>query len=134
MDRALRTILASLAGGTLLLALLLPGRPAARLARAVGASVVALLCLAGGFLAAQQLLQGGWLNLATALGLLTVAAVIQLPAWLLARSGEVEVQQARGAVLFTAVVVCFVAAWVAGPRLVAEPSSARELHPAPPLS
>ncbi len=113
--RAVRTVVVSWLAAASLLALVVPGTAARRSGAGLAASGSGLLVLAMGMAGADALLQAGYLGTATALGLLTLALVVEVPARVLGRLAGVEVEVARGAVAMAVFVTCFVAAGVAGP-------------------
>lgn len=115
MDRAARTVLASLSMVALLLCLGLPGDWRERLKSALLAAVTGMLVLGGGMAAANLLLQNGWLEAATAWGLLTMAAALEVPSRVAALRLGIPVAEARGVAFMALTITSFVAAWVAGP-------------------
>ena len=114
MERVIRTVLTGIAVVAVFYSMFLPGNGLRRLGVGFLAATFGMLIFLGGMELCKIPLAAGYLQIATALGLLTAFLTVDLPSRLVARLQGCELQTARGISMIGMVVATFIAAWVAG--------------------
>jgi hypothetical protein len=114
MDRVLRTIAAGITVVTLFYTLFLPGGISRRLGGGLVAASVAMGILLWGMALSGLPLQAGYLQIATALGMLCIYLTVEVPSRGLAAYHGLPLANVRGVSLVGMIVACFLAAWAAG--------------------
>ncbi len=114
MERAIRTVLTGILVVTAFYSLFIPGTLVRRVGVGFLASSLGMLLFLGGMELCKIPLAAGYLQFATALGLLTAFLTVDLPSRFVARVQGCDLQTARGISMIGMVVATFLAAWVAG--------------------
>lgn len=114
MERAIRTVATGIAVVSLFYAFLIPGGFVRRAGVGLATACLGMGIFLGGMYLSNLPLQAGYLQAATALGLLFCYLTVDLPSRAIARVQGVELGVARGVTLTAMVTSTFIAAWVAG--------------------
>lgn len=133
MERVLRTIVTGLGTVTLFYSLFLPGGFSRRVGGGLVAAAVGMGLFLGGMALANVPLQAGYLQVATAVGMLTIYLTVELPSRGLAAFHDEPLANVRGVGVVGMIVACFLAAYAAGMPELEEALAERQAGKSPPV-